>query len=70
MYFRQIRRVNAVLLATFLAIAPSIASAAPRHRDKPQNPGERIVQIIKQIRNFFTPSVSEDGVIPPKPSGP
>jgi hypothetical protein len=70
MNFRLFRRVNAVIFVCCLALAPSVLFAAPRQREMPLTPRERIVRIIKQIRNFFTPSTMEDGVTPPRPTGP
>lgn len=60
-------RVNAVVLVLILALAPSAAFSAPRDRDAPQKPGDRIVRIIKQIKNLFAPAVNDDAMTPPKP---
>ncbi len=63
---RLFGRLNAVVLVCVLALAPSVV-AAPRDREAPRSPGERIVRIIKQIRSFFVPAANEDGLTPPKP---
>lgn len=63
-------RFSAIFLVLALATAPSFSAfGAARNRETARTPRERIVQIIKQIRNVFMPTSNDEGVIPPKPTG-
>lgn len=71
MNFRLHRRVAAAVLITFFFVAPNVALAASRESDSPRDVRERIVRVIKKIRQAFLPSLNDgDGVVPPKPTGP
>jgi hypothetical protein len=59
-------RVITLVLVSALAVAPS-TFAARNDREAPRTPRERIVKIIKQIRNLVVPTDNDEGTIPPKP---
>ena len=64
---RKYSRVAALALFLYLSLSP-VASAAPRRdRDGIVDPGERIVRIVKKIKNFFHGFTSQDEVNPPTP---
>jgi hypothetical protein len=64
---RNYSRVAALALFFYLSISP-IANAAPqRDRDQIVDPGERIVRIVKKIKNIFRGFTSQDEQIPPVP---
>ncbi|MFL6246612.1 MAG: hypothetical protein ACJ74H_11345 [Thermoanaerobaculia bacterium] len=65
---RQYLRVAALAVFLYLSLAP-VASAAPRRdRDLILDPGDRIVRIIKKVKNFFRGISSQDDYpLPPRP---
>lgn len=62
---RLFRRIGSVVLVCVLALAPSTFAA--KREPEPRTPRERIVKIIKQIRNLIAPNDNDEGAIPPKP---
>lgn len=70
MNLRLHRRVAAVVLSVVLTTAPSVAFAATRDADTPRDVRERIVRIIKKVRQALLPTANDgDGVTPPRPTG-
>jgi hypothetical protein len=67
---RNYSRVAALALFLYLSVSP-MANAAPR-RDREQiaDPGQRIVRIIKKIKNIFRGFTSQDELNPPLPTKP
>lgn len=66
---RRYLRVAALAAFLYLSLSP-IASAAPRgDRDRDRlDPRERIVKIVKKVKNFFRGiSSQEDLPLPPTP---
>ena len=61
-------RIAALALFLYLALSP-VASASPRRdRDLITGPGDRIVRIVKKVKNFFRGIASQDDYpIPPRP---
>ena len=64
---RNYSRVVALALFVYLSVAPA-ALAVPRLDRDLIDPGERVVRIIKKIKNFFRGFTSqEDTQVPPFP---
>jgi hypothetical protein len=60
-------RVGALALFLYLAVSPT-AIAAPRDRNAIGDPIERVVRVVKKVKNFFRGYTSqEDGHVPPIP---
>ena len=65
---RNYSRVAALALFLYLSLSP-IATAAPRRdRDGIVDPGDRIVRIVKKVKNFFRGFTSQDELNPPTPT--
>lgn len=63
---RVLRRAAAVVFVCCLALGPT-AGAASRQKEAP-GLGDRVVRVIKSIRNILVPSTHDGGTItPPKP---
>ena len=63
-------RIGALALFLYLTVSP-IATAAPRDRDAidaTASPIQRVVRVVKKVKNFFRGYTSqEDGHVPPIP---
>jgi hypothetical protein len=57
----------AFVLVLFISLIPVPMLAAGRDRESKPTPGDRIVRFVKQIRTFFVPISSNEGMTPPKP---
>ncbi len=65
---RNYSRVAALALFLYLSVVPTTLTAAPRDRDTFVGPGERVVQIVKKIKNLFRGfTAQDDGLYPPVP---
>jgi hypothetical protein len=64
---RNYSRIAALVLFVFLAVSP-VAFAAPRQdRGDAMVPRDRVVRIVKKIKNLVRGFVSQDEWLPPKP---
>lgn len=63
---RNYSRVAALAFFLYLSLSP-VATAAQRDRDSIVDPGERIVRIVKKIKNYFRGITSQDDLTPPTP---
>ena len=60
-------RIAALALFLYLSLSPD-ASAAPRRDRERFDPSERVVHIIKKVKNFFRDITSQDDYpLPPRP---
>jgi hypothetical protein len=65
---RRYLRVAALAVFLYLSVSPIASAAQKRDRDVIVDPRERIVRVIKKVRNFFRGLTSEDdGLTPPRP---
>jgi hypothetical protein len=64
---RNYTRVAALALFLYLSISPAAHAASRRDRDLITDPGERVVRIVKKIKNFFRGFTSQDDLGPPIP---
>ena len=64
---RNTSRVTALAFFLYLSISPVASAAAPRERDRIVDPGQRVVRIVKQIKDFFRGFTSLDEQMPPVP---
>ena len=64
---RNYSRVAALALFLFLSISPSATAASRRDRDVIAGPGERVVRVVKKIKDFFRGLTSQDEWNPPLP---
>jgi hypothetical protein len=63
---RKYSRVAALALFLYLSVSP-VAVAAQRDRDVITGPRERVVRIVKKVKNFFRGFTSQDEWTPPRP---
>jgi hypothetical protein len=64
---RNHSRVAALALFLYLSLSQAATAAPPRDREAIVNPGERIVRIVKKIKNYFHGITSQDELTPPTP---
>jgi len=65
---RNYLRIAALALFLYLSLSPAMAAASRRDRDGIVDPGERVVRIVKKVKNFFRGFTSqEDTQVPPVP---
>jgi hypothetical protein len=64
---RNYTRVAALAFFLFLSISPAADAAPRRDRDLITDPGERVVRIVKKIKNIFRGFTSQDDLGPPIP---
>jgi hypothetical protein len=64
---RNYPRVAALALVVCLSYSPTATAISARDRDAITGPRERIVRIVKKVKNFFRGISSHDEWIPPKP---
>lgn len=64
---RKYLRVAALALFLYLSVTPAAIAAPQRDRDVIAGPGERVVRIVKKIKNFFRGFTSQDEWTPPLP---
>lgn len=65
---RQYLRVTALALFLYLAASPIASAEARVDRSSIVDPGQRIVRIIKKVKNLFRGFASEDEYpLPPRP---
>ena len=64
---RNYTRVAALAFFLYLSISPAAHAASRRDRDLITDPGERVVRIVKKIKNFFRGLTSQDELGPPIP---
>lgn len=65
---RNYMRIGALALFLYLTISPAAHAASRKDRDLSIDPGERIVRIVKKIKNIFRGIGSQDDQqIPPTP---
>jgi hypothetical protein len=64
---RNYTRVAALALFLYLSIAPAAHAASRRDRDLITDPSERVVRIVKKIKDFFRGFTSQDDLGPPIP---
>jgi hypothetical protein len=64
---RNYSRVAALALLLSL-VSPAAMAALPRDRDAVAGPSERVVRIVKKIKNIFRGiTAHDDGLYPPVP---
>ncbi len=64
---RNFSRVAALVFFLCLSISPAATAANRKDRDLFTGPGERIVRVVKKIKNIFRGIGSHDEQIPPVP---
>jgi hypothetical protein len=64
---RNYSRVAALALFLYLSLSPVATAATRRDRDGIVDPGDRIVRIVKKIKNLFRGFTSQDELNPPTP---
>ncbi len=64
---RKYSRVAALVVFLYLSLTPVAQAASRRDRDLISDPGERVVRIVKKIKNFFRGFTPQDEQVPPTP---
>jgi hypothetical protein len=65
---RRYLRVAALTVFLYLLVSPIASAAQKKDRDVIVDPGERVVRVIKKVRNFFRGlTTQDDGLTPPRP---
>ncbi len=64
---RNYSRAAALTLFLYLSVSPAATAAPSRDRDVIAGPGERVVRIVKKIKNIFRGFTSQDDLSPPLP---
>jgi hypothetical protein len=65
---RNYMRIGALALFLYLSVSPTANAASRKDRDLSIDPGERVVRIVKKIKNIFRGIGSQDDQqIPPTP---
>ena len=63
---RKYLRVAALAIFLYLLVSPIATAATLRDRDV-ADPGERVVRVVKKIKNFFRGLTTHDEWNPPLP---
>ena len=64
---RKYSRVAALALFLYLSVSPVAKAEHQRDRDVISGPRERVVRIVKKVKNFFRGLTSQDEWTPPRP---
>ena len=64
---RKYLRVAALALVVFLSVSPAAMAEHQRDRDVISGPRERVVRIVKKVKNFLRGLTSQDEWTPPRP---
>jgi len=65
---RNYSRIGALALFLYLSVSPAANAASQKDRDLISEPRERVVRIVKKIKNFFRGIGSQDDQqLPPTP---
>lgn len=68
---RKYSRVAALAIFVCLTFSPDATAKAARDRDAIGGPGERVVRVVKKVKDFFRGFTSDnDGWVPPVPNKP